>query len=148
MKFIGGEDLSEQERERMIEAERQRRWMRYALLPKRDLISAIRRARAAQQLQPGGDVPPLAQRTGAELATVMIQLEDLDELIRLVESSGVKVPRTIEDAWRQLHAAFCVPGTRVLPHCEVCAGLYPADADDTPSALVDSADQDDRPGVG
>lgn len=76
MKFIGGESLSEEEQQRMVDADRQRRRLRHALLPKRDLIAAIRRARHALGRAPGGDVPPLSQRNGTELAEIMMLLED------------------------------------------------------------------------
>lgn len=75
MKFIGGEQLSEAERERMIDADRQRRRIRYALRPRRDLIAIITGWRKRDGLPtPAGE--DLGHMTATELAEIVVKLED------------------------------------------------------------------------
>lgn len=119
MKFIGGEDLTEQERERIADEERRRRRMRYALLPKRDLIASIRRGRHALGRAPGGDVPPLAQRSGTELAEIMMLLEDFpmghpDGRPRCIQSG-------CSGSGLRLAAGYAVGHVHNSPACQECA---------------------------
>ena len=78
MKFIGGEDLSEQERERIADDEKRRRVMRLALKGRSTLINELRR-RGRREGTPWEQLAELARGTAYEIAVYLIDREDAKE---------------------------------------------------------------------
>lgn len=75
MRHIGGDnsnELDDVERERLAAQERQRRWIRYNLLPKQNLIALIHKKYGT------GHTPALSARKRGELANLLILREDSD----------------------------------------------------------------------
>ena len=78
MKFIGGEDMSDAQRQALAEAELQRRRMRYALRPKRVLVAMITRQRKTMGVSDSALTQIIMDNgTCTDLANYLIGLEDI-----------------------------------------------------------------------
>lgn len=74
MKFIGGEDLSDQERERIADAEKRRRVMQRALKGRSALINELRRRRPADwSWEQAAEV---AKKSAYDIAVYLVDLDD------------------------------------------------------------------------
>jgi hypothetical protein len=117
VKFIGGEDLSEQERERIADAEKRRRVMQRALKGRSTLINELRRRR-----RPAGktweETAELARGTAYDIAVYLVDLDDQEATLpRCCEPECTGHGERVADGvWQgHVHAVFA---------CKECADRH------------------------